>query len=184
MMEPLAGRLKWERTANGIRVEYRMPGNRTTMLRFLKASWSRNWPTLVVFAPVCWVIASFEHHDKSIFWWVYPLALLFGAMLGDFISMLANRTIITLDAKKLKLEFRRWNRRRKHLAFLTEHLHDLRFARSSRGVDIRNELRLNEMQFDKDFATQYFAPGITEEEATALISRMKEVYSFPKYPPS
>jgi hypothetical protein len=182
MLEMVAGRLKWERTANGIRVEYRMPGNRTTMLRALKASWARNWPTLIVFAPICWVIAFFEHNGKGTFLWVYPLALLFGAMLGDLVSMLANRTILTLDAEMLKLDIRRWNRRRKQKAFLTEHLHDLRFAKSMRGADIRNELHLNEIQFDKDFATQYFTPGITEEEATALITRMKEVYPFPKYP--
>jgi hypothetical protein len=40
------------------------------------------------------------------------------------------------------------------------------------------------MQFDRNFATQYFAPGITEEDAAALIARMKEIYPFPKYPPS
>jgi hypothetical protein len=183
-MESLASGPKWERTANGIRVEHRMPRDRTSMLRFLKASLARNWPTLIVFLPVGAIIAFSARHDHRIFWWGYSLALFVGAMLGDFISMLANRTILTLDAEKLKLEFLRWNSRRKQKVFLTEHLHDLRFAKSTRRADIRNALRLNEMQFDRNFATQYFAPGITEEDAAALIARMKEIYPFPKYPPS
>jgi hypothetical protein len=67
---------------------------------------------------------------------------------------------------------------------LTAHLHDLRFAKSTRGADTLNGLRLNEIQFHYHLSTQYFATGITEKEADALIAKMMEVYSFPNYLPS
>lgn len=184
MLQTLAGRISWEESENGIRVEIRPRRDRTTVLRSLKASWASNWPMLIVLVPACLLISIVDRHAQRYFWWGNPLALLFGSMLGDVISTMVNRTILTLDAKTLKLEFHRWNRRRKQREFLTEHLHDLRFAKSTPRADIRNELRLNEIQFDRNFATQSFAPGITEDEATALIARMNEIYRFPKYPPS
>lgn len=111
-----------------------------------------------------------------------PLALLFGSMLGRFTSMLAYRTILTLDPTKLESEYSRWYWKRGGATYPTAHLHDLRFVKSTRGAETRNGLRLNEIQFDIGRATEYFATGITQEEATALIAKMMEVYPFPNYP--
>ena len=73
---------------------------------------------------------------------------------------------------KLQVEFRRWNRKRERETYLTAHLHDLRFVRSTPRADTRNGLRFNEIQFESYLSAQYFAIGIMQEEETALIGRM------------
>jgi hypothetical protein len=186
MFETLAGRLKWERTDHGIRVEYRMRGDYSAMWEFFKGGWRNDLPALLFLAAIFLVADFLARHRHtagwwSARWWADPLSLLIGTMLGRLLSILANRTILTLDPTKLELEFRRWNWKRGRETYLTTHLHDLRFAKSTRGAETQNGLRLNEIQFDDYLATQYFATGITQEEATALIAKMMEVYPFPKY---
>jgi len=63
-------------------------------------------------------------------------------------------------------------------------LHNLRFVAYSKRASVRNEDLQNEIQVDKDYDTRSFFAGITEEEASALIARMMEIYPFPKYLPS
>jgi hypothetical protein len=180
MLETLAGRLKWQRTEQGIRVEYRMRGDYPAMWGFMKASWRNNWPGLILVAAVFYIAHLLDRHGHITRWWDIPLALLLGSMLGSLTSILANRTILTLDSAKLELESLRWNWRRGHEIYPTTRLHDLRFVKPARGADTRNGLRLNEIQFNEDLVTQYFATGITEAEASALIAKMMQVYPFPK----
>lgn len=184
MLETLAGRLKWERTDQGIRVEYRVRGDYPAMWRYMKGSWGMYWPALILLAAIFFIARLLDRHGHITRWWEDPLALFLGVTLSSFISMLANRTILTLDSTKFELEFRQWNWGRGRKAYLTTQLFDLRFVKSMRGAETRNGLRLNEIQFNEDLATEYFATGITETEAIALIAKMMEVYPFPKCLPS
>jgi len=189
MLETLAGRLRWERTEGGIRVEYQVRGDYSAMWKFFKAGLRNDWPGLLIIAAILFIADLFASHRHiagwwSARWWAVPLSLLFGAMLGRSISMLAKRTILTLDPTRLELEFRLWNWGRGRETYRTAYLHDLRFAESTRGADTRNGLRLSEIQFDNHLATQYFGTGITEKEAVALITKMMGVYPFPKYLPT
>ena len=138
MLEALAGRLKWERTSDGIRVEYRLRGDYSAMRRFFIASWRNIWTGLLIITAILFIADLFarQRHSSgwwSARWWADPLALLFGAMLARVNIVLANRTVLTLNPTKLELEFRRWKWKCGRETYLTANLHDLRFAKSTRA---------------------------------------------------
>lgn len=192
MLERLAGRIKWERMDDGIRVE--MPG---TMDR-------RNIPysllRIVLIASLYFILASlldwwnpFNDSHRIPMRWVMLIsaALVYGV--SECVRVSRSKTVLTLTPSHLAADESRSpaTGSREIRTFKTASLNHLRFVRYSPetkirslpGMPVRIDLRQNEIQFDRDFITYAFGTGITQEEANALIARMMEIYPFPNSPP-
>jgi hypothetical protein len=90
---------------------------------------------------------------------------------------------LTLSPAMLTTQQRVFGIAGKEREFSTNKLHNLRFGWSS-NLPKTNKDYPRELQIDEDYKTIVLASGIAEEEATAVIARMTEIYSFPKYLPS
>lgn len=172
MLETLAGRIKWEKTEEGIRVV--IPA-RFSSRKFLRDFFLEIWVPAVLYA-MCW------HFMASRDRWAMALGWVPVSVIGVFLLMLTARTVLLLDPSLLTIEFRSFWRMRSKSKFPTKRLDSLRFVDASNREEIRNNYRQSEMQIDEDLRTHPFAEGITEPEALALIGKMMEVYSFPKSP--
>jgi hypothetical protein len=181
MLEPLAGRLKWERTADGIRVVIPARLDRPIARNLL----------FMAFAMVCGILAvdysdflisSFgagAHSKPHLFEDVCCVCV--GLFIGAVPPRIFGRTVLSLTPVRLTIDWRPrvwWPEKRQ---FSTDVLHNLRFASKSGGFRVTNESGQNEMQLDEDRKTRSFALGISQDEASALIAKMMEVYPFPKY---
>lgn len=180
MLETLAGRLKWERTGDGIRVE--IPARLTSKERLYTFSLGLVWSSLLLGDILRW----FFEGSHSV--WAQWLGR--GGMDSIVVLVLAwsawfalTSVRLLLDPVSLKLEYCvfgiRWLSHRNS----TRLLHNLRFkGRSSRIPRFLGNLP--ELQIDEDYRTRTLAVGVTREEADALIATMNEVFPFPKYLPS
>jgi hypothetical protein len=183
-MEQLAGRLRWERTEHGIRVEFPPIRSASAIVGTIRGYWLGTvggWLLAFVFIVGLQAIFPTSHNET---WWELPLWLASGIAIGDLTAKLPHRWTITMDRDYLWIEQRRlpWEKKEKRIP--AEQLHSLRFVKSEADGGIRNAYHLDEIQFDKNLETQCLAPGITREEADALIARMKAVYPFPAHPAS
>jgi hypothetical protein len=170
MLETLAGRLKWEKTEQGIRVV--IPA-RYSPKRILHKLLVEIWLPAIIYG-VLWCFLTKGAK------WGGPLGWASGAVIAFFILMLTGRTVLFLDESKLTIEFRSFWIRRSTSRYSTARLSNLHFVAASNREEIRNEYRQSEMQIDEDLKTHPFAEGITEPEALALTAKMREVCSFPK----
>lgn len=96
---------------------------------------------------------------------------------------LFGQTVLTLSPTRIAIE---WNARLWHSKEVcsTETVYSFRFADPSEGVPVQNKVGQNEIQFTSTDGTHTFGTGVTREEAEVLITKMMEVYPFPKYRPS
>jgi hypothetical protein len=178
-MEQLAGRLNWERTRDGIRLEFPAIRNLKALAGTLRAAGPSalgGW-VMGFFLVVALQFFFTPAHGEP--WWMTPAWIASGLALGDLWAKLPSRWIVTLNRDYLWLTRRRLPWQKKETTFSTGQLHDLRFVRTTPGADIRNPYRLDEIQFEKDLLTEYMVPGITQEEADALIAKIMAVCSFP-----
>jgi hypothetical protein len=180
MLEKLAGRLKWERAGDGIRVVIPARRNWRAALQVLRASWPSGFASNLLFTLFFLIVMYISSREPFRWWGILIFFVLLVA--GDISRELLGKTILTLDSASLKIDWKIFGVKQTSSKFANERLHDLRFVVSAPSADIRNDFRLNEIQFIEYFATHSFAAGISEEEATALIARMMEVYKFPEEP--
>ncbi len=177
MLEILAGRLKWERTGNSIRVE--LPAQLT-------------WPNLrrsVGSLLLCWafyfaILSLLDGPRGRPVHWRVALLYIPVYVAGGIWKILSLRTILTLSPDEMTINqafFQKdWSKR----AYATRRLHDLRYCKSRPEPTAEQRKIKNSLLCDVEFQTIGLFDGITEEEAAALIAKMMEVYAFPRYPVS
>ncbi|MGA3345529.1 MAG: hypothetical protein ABSC76_11735 [Terracidiphilus sp.] len=176
MLERLAGRLKWERTSDGIRV---VIPERFNWIALGKGLWEPCFYMLIFFL-VEPVIRS--PHEAGLGWngWLAMCAMFFALwFLG---SLFPEKIILTLNRSMMIIQRRSFGIKRSTSKYSTDSLNNLRFVSASNREEIRNEYRQSEIQIDQGLKTHPFAEGIAETEARALIEKMMEVYNFPKEP--
>lgn len=181
-MERLAGRLKWDRKGNRIRVVFPAIRNLGAIAGTIRASWKAGIATFSATFAFVFALGLLFPPSRPERWWVTPLFIAFGCATGEMSTGLPRHWTITLVHNHLWVEQQFLSWQRKRVLYSTANLFDLRFVKAESGADIRNPYRLDEIQFDKNLEVQFIAPGITGEEAKALIERMNEIYPFPKYP--
>ena len=169
MLEKLAGRIKWERTGDGICVVIPTPFSWRTVLTGL---------SLWMFCHFTGEIIAKNHHgavNGSASFMPEWIGLCLGGVW--LLAIFAGKQILTLNPVEMKMQFRTLGVRGRAVSVETHRLHNLRYSPSSLGWSMQDESKI---QIEKDLKTRNIAWGITEPEALALIGKMMEVYSFPK----
>lgn len=168
-METLAGRLKWERTANGIRVQIPAWRNPAAIINgFIFAVWGLAgvWATL------------FE-------WRISPsslvLTLIMMAVSGASLSLLAwnfaGFTDLILDPAAMRIVRRirgfNWSSR----DYSTPTIRNLRYIPPTAFRLFRHSAP-GQFRFEVDGKTRSFATGLRDIEAIPLLDRMLEIHKF------
>lgn len=172
MLEKLAGRLKWERKGNGIRVVIPV---RVPWLRALVGG-------LGVFSFPILTMDLFGKHRG----FTSPASFapeyigLFLAAIW-FTWLFTIKQVLTLSPTEMEIQTSTFWVDVKKGAYATSRLQNLRFASSDYGEEV-SMIEMSRIQIDRDFKTRNFAFGITEQEADALIEKMMEIYNFPNEP--
>jgi hypothetical protein len=173
MLETLAGRLKWERMGDGIRVELPVQFAWPNLLRNV-GRWLSIW--VLIFSPIMLV----DHfHGRPAQW---GLVLLFAPLYAatGIWEIMARKTELTLNPREMSINqafFQKdWSKR----TYATLRLHHLLYCKSRPEPTAERRAIENSVLCDVEFQTIGLFDGITEEEADALIAKMIEVYPFPK----
>lgn len=171
MLEKLAGRLKWERTGDGIRVVIPV---RVPLLSTLSG-------ISLVYAPLFTLQVFDKLRGVAVPASFVPLWIGLFLSVIWFTMMFTMKQILTLSPAQMGFQTRTMGIGVRKGTRATSGLRNLRFVPSEYG----NWTFMNDMsriEIDRDCKTRKFAFGITEQEADALIEKMMEVYSFPKEP--
>jgi hypothetical protein len=169
MFQPLAGRLKWERTAEGICIVVPTrfdigPLGDTILIACI--------PVLVID-----VVAKMDKDWKGWGWVQLTLALLVVAALR-VITLFFDRTVLTLNPAWLTTRRGPFGLNWKKSSFAVRRLHNLRTVLSTSdwtGIKLRGR---ETVQFDKDDDTFDLVKQLTHSEAAALTEKMLEIHSF------
>ena len=170
MLEPLAG-LKWEQTANGIRVERHAPLDSSNLRRAILICVS-----FTLYAYLLGIFINGSHRG----WSDWKLPLLYGpAYMAAWIwRTLARRTILTLTPKETTLNIGTLEIGFNKRVFANSRLHNLYYCGSRDEPTAEQEIVKNCLLCDVEDKTISIMSGITSEEAYALIDRMMEIYKF------
>jgi len=107
--------------------------------------------------------------------WTVFLGVGLGGLISRFLKLLTGRSVVTLEPRRLTIEWRSAGVTRKVESFAPDQINRLRFVHSTQGADIRNDLCQSEIQFDDDRGTTHsFAFGVTPDEAGALIEKLMQ----------
>jgi hypothetical protein len=175
MLETLNGKLKWERTPQGIRVE--IPARldwAVVAMGVVVALWA-------LVASAVAPLSVLTHDAPGFAAWFFALCFL--ALACAAASLLVwnfkGKTTLTLDPAEMKLVRHvlghEWNTR----VFQTREVRNLRYLPSS-GYKLGRTYIPSVFCFEANDKTHRFGSGATDIEAFALIDRMLEVYSFPR----
>jgi hypothetical protein len=180
MLEKLAGRLKWEHSGQGIRIE-------------IPAQWG--WQILFINAPLEILLIAGIALAVSEIGWPLPVGddrLIFGILSAVVLGAIAclaaawlawsftGRTIVTADQNEMKIQRKvlgvEWDTRR----FATFEVRGLRWLPPTEIWAFRTDTDPNtsKIKFQVRNKTIKFARGISEREACALIGRMEEICNF------
>jgi len=167
MLETLAGRLKWERTTDGIRV--------------VVPSHFNGWIYLTGIGLLTFPQFTYELFGRLTAATGQRLLIpgLIGLVLfALWITFLRTHEIaLTVSPNEMAVELWAFGIKLKTRKAATSRLTGLRFVPAEYGIGIDD---MNRIQFRKDQKRRNLGHGITEEEADALIAKMMEVYPFPE----
>jgi len=175
MLEMLAGRLKLEHIANGIRVELPIQFTLPNVCRRI-GHWLFIW---VIYFSAMTLLDGLR--GRPVLWGV---ALLFVPLYaaGGIWDILARKTILTLSPYEMTINqafFQKdWSKR----TYATRRLHNLLYCKSRPEPTAERRTIKNSLLCDVEYKTIGLFDDITEEEADILIAKMTEVYPFPKFP--
>jgi hypothetical protein len=180
MLETLTGRLKWERTVGGIRVE--IPAHLSAKSGLNSISLGLVWLWIIGEDLFRWAMeaahVSEPHWDRSATLLLIPLLILCW-----FLWIILTSTRLTLSADLLAIEYHVFGIHWLSWRCPTSLLHNPRYYRKSPGAPSfwsgPPELRI-----DRDYRTKVLAVRVNQDESDALVARMMEVYPFPKYLPT
>jgi hypothetical protein len=172
MLETLAGRLKWERTEVGIRVEMPEPASFADIV------------AIVIVAGLPFVIYGlFEGFHESARGWVLAIvgavALFLAIPLGTELVERKRLVILTTTAL-IVTTTHPCARSRTQLTYTVWNL------RSTPRVSLMGKEDPEQIQVEIDSTSGTWTIGsrLTEAEAAALISKMIEVFAFPEWMPA
>lgn len=172
MPEKLAGRLTWERTGEGIRIE--IPARRDwTVLFFLV--WLAGWSL----AGRQVIVETFTKHNSPAFNLLWLVGWAAGECLvtASIIWSLTGRTTFVLDPYKVQIIRRVMGIQLDKREFAPADIRNLRYMPAgNRG---RRSYQ-SKISFEANDKTCSFGSGLEDLEAFALIDKMLEVYKFPK----
>jgi hypothetical protein len=171
MLEKLAGRLKWERTGDSIRVVIPVRFQSFVVLSGMG----------VISLPFC-VVAILDKLRG--FNAPVPLATVWVGLSLGVIQMtifFTAKHVLTLSPVEMAIQSRTLGIGVKKRSYATSRLRNLRFVASEYYDLVSTELNtMSRIELDRDGKTRKLAFGITEQEAHALIEKMMEVYDFSK----
>lgn len=169
MLEPLAGRLKSEHTAEGVRIVIPSrfdigPLGDTILIACI--------PVLAVN-----VVAKL---DKSWTGWRWEESTLFLLAVAALrlVTIAADKTVLTLNPAWLTIRRGPFGFHWKKSSFATRRLHNLRTVPSTSDWTGKKLRARETVQFDEDDDTRDVAKQLTATEAAALIKVMLETYDF------
>jgi len=182
MLEPLAGRLKWERTPLGILVA--IPSRRGAMSALygpLIGIW------LIIAGIHYWsLVGGGTPSDESqsslqgiaIVGYVVGFLVILCWLMWAFTS----ETILHLDANEMRLQRRIIGIDLFTRSFQNSEVEQIRYVAPSHAATSKSitDPNTSKIQFVAKGVPQVFGQGISELEARALIERMLDVYTFPK----
>ena len=171
MLEPLAGRLKWERTGDGIRVE--LPGP-AEFAEFL---------AIVILAGLPFIayglLRIFINPAPG---WVFAVLGAVGLLLAasGVMNFVGRKRLVILTPAALTV-----TTTERCAQSRTELTRAVRNLRSNPRVSLRGNEYPGQIQVEIDGfgGTCTIGSRLTEAEAAALISKMMEVYAFPEWRP-
>ncbi len=173
MLETLAGRLKWERTEDGIRVEMPDPA---PFAEFLGLAVVAAFP-FVVYA----LFGGFRRPPRD--WWALVIVVAVASLLtvphgieirGRKRLLILTSTALTVTTiercpkSRTQLTYTVWNLRSNPRVSLT-------------GKEYPQQIQV---QIDSTSGTWTIGERLTETEAAALISKMMEAFAFPDWMPA
>jgi len=171
MLQTLAGRLKWERTGNGIRVEIPARLDWTTLFG---AVW------LVFWSYGGWQITidTYINHKSVVFnsLWLVGWAIAECYVIGFIVWSITGRTTLLFDPCQLEITRRVIGIQMNYRRYTTSDICNFRF------VPARKKGRRSypsKICFEAENKTRGFSSGISDKEAYALINRMREIHKFP-----
>lgn len=184
MLETLVGRLKWERTCDGIRVVIpaRMSwGAIRNTLEDLGVYIATFLGLFLIVGCIAWFrglgFRSYLNSEAVYSLGLCSLGCCTGLILARMIPRVFGETVVNMTPVQLTIEWKMRLRRSKDV-YPTATLHSLRFIEHSGEISVQNKLGQNEIQFGHAHWTSHFGAGVTREEAEALITKMNQVYPF------
>jgi hypothetical protein len=175
MLEPLAGRLKWERLGVAIRVV--IPD------RFDIGPLGDIMLVAIIPVLVIDVVSKADPHWSGWSWEKISLAFL-GFIILAVLLMLTRRTAVLLTPLKMTIQRGPFgvNWRWRKITHATRNLYSLRAVPSISDWTGKKMRGRRTIQYDEDFSTRDLAKQLTETEAARLIEVMREVHPFPPQP--
>jgi hypothetical protein len=180
MLERLAGRLRWERTPEGMLVT--IPVRRGTTI-VLYSPLVLIW---VIIASVrYWNLLSTPHPDDSEFTLQMVAMAIYAVGLCFFVCwvtwIFTGETILTLVPAEMKIQRRVIGIELSTRSFPTNYLRDLKYVPPGGFWALSGYIDPNTscIQFRSGDMIYSFANGITRPEANALTAKMLNVYPFP-----
>ncbi len=180
MLEPLAGRLRWEQTNEGIRVA--IPGTRGTLAMLYG-------PLIVIWLGLAavhyWHLLGVAHTENSDYDLQMVAIALYFIGFCFFVCWLlftfTSDTILLLDPATLKIQRRVLGIELASQSFPTDQVSQVLHIPAGRLLTSGSVIDPNtsKIQFRVNSRTHSFAKGITRREAGALIMLMLRVYEFP-----
>lgn len=181
MQEQLEGRLKWERSPEGMVVSIPVRrGASTAGYALLVLVW------LAIASVHYWHLLASNPADNP----DYSMELMaiglyifgFFLFLGWVAWTMTGESVLILDPAELKIQKRLLGIDVATRKFRTSDIRNIRFVRPRRFWAIRSDTdpSTSKIQFVTSKGFQSFAKGIAEAEANALIERMTEIYRFPR----
>jgi len=172
VMETLAGRLKWERTEDGIRVE--MPGP-ASFATYVGTAAVAGFP-FIVYGLLRILIGPQRG-------WVLAIAGGAGLLLAISIGMelVGRKRLLTLTPAALTVVNLEWC-----AVSRTQLTYTLWNLRSNPRISLTGKECPGQfhVEIDSTSGTWTIGPRLTEDEATSLISKMTEVFAFPEWTPA
>jgi len=180
MFQPLAGRLKWERTADGIRVE--IPPSFHGRKDWQNATYFGLLLCVFIWGILARILGTSHAYRPSYFLALvlFPFYIYMGFAA---IRSRLERVTLTLNPARLSVRTTVFGIAGSTHLPSARMLHNPRLGRSGQIAGYTKQIA-DQLQIDRDYRTIVLANGVTKEEATALIAKMMEVYPFPKYLPT
>jgi hypothetical protein len=165
MLETLAGRLKWERTPDSIRVRIPCWQNpHFIVFCFVIGAWA--------FVPVCWILFSPKIRLLSGFGVIFLALECF--VVCSLIWRFNAKTVLLFGPRATEIRRKIFGIRVRMHTYETVSLMDLRYVPGTPGY----------VRFERLGVTHRFAKGIRDSEALALIDKMLDVYTIPSGVPA
>jgi hypothetical protein len=180
MLETLEGRIKWEHTPAGLFVTIPVRRGATTVgyaglvLVWLTIASIHYWHMMKEPGP-----ESPEFMFQVIAVSIYAFGFFF--FLAWLAWTLTGETVVMLDESELKIQKRAVGIELTSQSFRTHEVHSFNFIRPRPFWALRADTDPNssKVRFTVAGKYHYFASGISEAEATALVEKMVTVYHFP-----